>query len=435
MVAFFPSKTIYISLILIILGIELFRKKDNGWDLFSIFSFSVLWIYVIVPFLLILFPDKQHFRMYVDAYDFQLMFFQILTFYLVTLGTYYFSKNKSKNFYFHLSQEKLITIAVIFLIIGVTSFLIYANLYGGISGLISNSLNIRLGINKTQDGLVLFQKTALLLNFTLWIGFSIFIINKRIKYKFFPIILILIILCTIQALSTAGRSQVLFVFLPLIFGYYKWKKRSIAKWKLTSLISICFLFIIYGEYIFTVINSGYNYDIQVNSGNAFWDFIREFVHPSISLININSIPYYNLEIGFFKDFIGSIMELFPQRILNLPPIKSISYYNTFLLVGKNSGHIPPGIIGYFYLNMYFWGIIFGGLAIGFLLKVTDQIFKKLNMVHPVFCIFYVGIGYSLFGLIMGGDPSVYINLYFWGVWIGVIFVLLLTKKSKVEIKK
>jgi oligosaccharide repeat unit polymerase len=230
----------------------------------------------------------------------------------------------------------------------------------------------------------------------------------------------------IQALSTAGRSQVLFLLLPIFLGYYKWKNNRVPFVVMLLLIGFVFTFIIYGDIIFMSFrnetgNLGNNIDY-------IWSFLKEFIHPIGSLMMWMNKVENGSGFGYFRDIYLSILNFLPERALGISLPNTVSYYNTYELTGIAKAIIPPGLIGFFYYSFGVVGVVIGSIAFGLVFGVLNHIFLKLNNKNPIFTILYVAYAMSIVGLMMGGDPTVYMNLNFWNLFIGFFLCLLISKR-------
>lgn len=429
-----PVASLYAVMGLVVLAVELLREK-KGWDLLTVINVLYIWLYSIVPMVLITVPEDIGFFVDFSQEDFLVPFLMVMATYVCIVFGFLTAKNSPRGIVIEgIEHRKLSWLFWFLLIVGIASLLGFGAVYGGIDNLIKNADRIRSGFLKASSPLVFLRSPSAFIFSAVWIGVAMLIKPERFHNKVwrYSAGIVLVALGILEALSTAGRSQLLFLFLPMIVGYFKWtgKRPNIGALLLIGVLGITI--VVFGSQIFAAMHGEKSAKSKLDEdAGVFTAFTKEFVHPIGSLpVLLDAMPH-KVEPNFFFDVLVGVLQVAPEKLLGFALPGTVAAYNTELLLGIFTPTVPPGLVGFFYYSALWAGIPIGGFLFGYLHGWLDRFIGSAVHLHPIFGIYYASITITIVGFMMGGDTRVYVNLYLYGLWIGCIgCVFLAAKKIK-----
>jgi hypothetical protein len=423
---YYPHAGLYGLMGAIALFVECFRKKDTAFDYLTIINVLFIWMYSIIPILMITYPHENEWFVEFTPDDYLVPFFIVLISYLFIVLGYTIAKGNALEIEVkQMTNTQLKQVMMPLFIVGFLSMMAYGSIYGGIVNVLQNADRIRSGFGRSSSPLVFFRQPAAFLFPVCWMAFGMMLKPDKYKSKwvrglYFAFFLLMAI---VQALTTAGRSQLIFLIMPLIIGYYKWKGTRPKLWIVALIGGLGVTFVLFGNNIFSGMR-GEKSAKSVASGegaNPLWSLTREFLHPIGSLIELVKQMPGSMDPGWFSDAITAVLQLVPERLLGISVPEGVSSFNTMMLTGVFKATIPPGLVGFFFYSCMWAGIPLGALAFGYFHGRLDSFMHSASKVHPMFSVFYAGLVITVVGFMMGGDPRVYINLYLWGLWLPLLF--------------
>ncbi|MDU7215712.1 O-antigen polymerase [Clostridium sp.] len=365
-----------IILIFLIIFIELFRKKDKGKldiltgiNLIYLFCFGIIQLifinFDIRPKLNTINPNLASIDFDNDRYWLAALVSTIGYMFLV-LGYFWNSaKKRKKNVcYKYEINYKNIKIAAIFsFFIGVFANLKYIILIGGgILEPIRISQDLRYNAVLESSGYIRILQPLIILSCMMY--FVLYCEFKKKKFLLFTI-LTYIISCY-YLLTYAGRLP-LFLFLVTIPLYYMEKNKKMNLVNMSKIFVVGLLILIFGEYVFDLINGISNY----SSFDFRTNIYRIIVQFSFPYINLLKVPVF-VESGFrcFVDLFTWIINMIPSSILHLFGMNKVlaSYQlNTNNFLSTEAGGVPVDILtlGYYQLSIVgviIFTFIFGRIA-------------------------------------------------------------------------
>lgn len=424
--------TIFFPLAITIIWVELFRKKNKSRDILSLISIAFFVIYCMAPLTLFVAPDKI--RHYYETIDTSAVVacaaIVWLSYVLVVIG-YYMGSRKSKatptqteNIVRYVSLPKYMPF--LFMILGVTCFYFYAQIYGGVKQLYVSSGFIRTGMG-SENGLVFLGVLSNLTTISSWMFASIFMKTRNVRMLFMTIISACLALSMI--FTTAGRFNLIFILLPLIFAPFAIKQKKMPKLLLGTLITVAMIWIVYGDYIFNYISYGSAIPSESKGISAYYfTLISEFAHPFSSLLRAYEVMDGQVKFRYFSDFVSALGTILPERLLHLRVPPSVSIYNTYYLKGTAGGDIPPGLVGYFYYAFHIGGVVVGSLFFGFIVRLVETFLKRAKEHNEIFAYFNIAVSTSVVYAVLQGDPRVVLGTFWWA-YFSLIFVYFWTKSK------
>ncbi len=304
-----------------------------------------------------------------------------------------------------------------FFLFGLASFYGYAQIYGGIATLFAKADLIRSGyIGKS--GMVFLRHLLPFANLGLWILlFWLHEAKWRIWAKL-SVSLLLIAIVLPCAMATAGRLDVLFIFLPILIAPYFLRRRN-PPWQISiALGALVGVWVLFGDMIFEYLSYGVYPEFKIGS-KQYFGLINQFVHPFESLLMAMASVPHEAALRGFSDIWEAIVSLLPEKLLMLNLAgadfvgETVSTRNTFLLINVLKGIIPPGLLGYFYYCLMAPGILAGSFLFGLLLARSEVFFFRMMAKDRFFAVLYVAFGLMFAHCIIAGDPEVIMQGYFW----------------------
>ena len=124
---------------------------------------------------------------------------------------------------------------------------------------------------------------------------------------------------------------------------------------------------------------------------------------------------------YFSDYY--IWMLTPFKLIGINLGDSISYYNTYIIMGWWESIIPPGPVAFGYMSLGVLGVFIHGTIVGYIFRAIDSIFNTNNPVKidPVMVGFY-GMLVPTFTYIMSNSD---LTLFFQNRLAQLVFFLAL----------
>ena len=359
----------------------------------------------------------------------------VLVFYTMFFLGYFSKRSYIILIQNNMNEKTIKNYTMSLLIISIFSFFIFLYLYGGIDYVLQNISQIRSGTDEAKSHLGAFFKMfskylliVLLIYFYYYNNVSTKYIHniKFAKTKFF----ILFFLSMSLMLMSGGRGGVISIAIAM-FILYNIQYKSI-KWKYILPIVIFALFIIFfGKTIIFQLFTGQEiYYKEIDTFKYFNKFLLEFAYPYISLINA-----LYLDLGadrLFFDFFAWMFKLL--KLFGVDEIDSVSYYNTYHLLGIWDSNVPPGIVAYLYIEGGIFFIPIGAFVFGIFFSYMDKIIYHLSFSsNPILLAITVIMITQFARLLQNSDFALVIQSLF--VYLILIFHLYIFKYIKIHIKK
>lgn len=199
------------------------------------------------------------------------------------------------------------------------------------------------------------------------LGSFLVILANELGFRFLAGLLLIVILL-VTLLSGSGRLSALFSIL-LLFNLItglgtKGKHVFVGCIFLFSLLPIVLNL---KSVIYAIAVKG---DIDISNVYSFFQvsgikesFLGNFAHPVISMLVIDR-TLEQIGFRFFYDYIQGV--LFFLRIIGVDLGNSLTYFNTYSILGYMRSIIPPGYIAFGYLQMNIIGVVFSGVFFAFI---------------------------------------------------------------------
>jgi hypothetical protein len=387
----------FLLLLIGILSIILIKNKNsifiNQFGVFYLVFFSIIPILERIN-------NISYGISYINSYLFAtsvlyLFIFQISIIFGYKIKNIYV-KNSFINNYFIInfkSTYKILLILYIFLYIVVYSeFNSFVNIYRVDYNNILQNKWIK------REILEYFLK-PLLINIT--IIFLIF--DKNIYRKLFIIVTLLLMIFPTSIARFVSFSIYGSILLYLLFKLMKFKYLGfyIALINIIGLFSIFFIFDFFRDSR-TIYD---DFNISVFSGH--FDAFQNFCHSlNLNLVNFNSI-------------VSALLFFIPRDLWINKPLGTNIYFGEFYQLEYSNIAIP--LTSEIFLTFGIYGLYFGGLIIGFLLKFLDNLcLRVVKLHHDIALIFLIQIAQLLIYLFRG--PLLSSFAYFVGIIFGMFLI-------------
>lgn len=176
--------------------------------------------------------------------------------------------------------------------------------------------------------------------------------NRRAAFVF-----VLFVIITSLSQST-GRLSLLLNLCLLILIAVPMKPNKIAMLTIPGVVILMPVLFSLKEIIYSISTNGsVDFSIIDLLGIDSMAFINNFGHPLISFINVdNLVSSYGY--AYFWDYIQGF--LFYFKILGIDFGLSITYFNTYVLMGVKESIIPPGYLAFGFVQLGFLGVFIAG---------------------------------------------------------------------------
>lgn len=307
----------------------------------------------------------------------------ILVFYTMFFLGYFSKKNTTfiikDNMNFISIKRHLVFLSFFSMV----TFILFVYMYGGFDYILSNISQIRSGTdeNKSYLGAFLRMFTDYMLIFFLALFFYkistrselLCISRKNIRYLVVLFYVVLIIILA-KKFTDGGRGGLISIAILMIIMYSLKYKR--INWKY---LIITFVFaisiIIFGKTILFQLFTGQEFSsIEIDFAQYGSKILLEFAYPYISLIN--SLHLDLSADRMFFDFFAWMYKIL--KLFGINDMDSISYYNTYHLIGMWESNIPPGIIAFLFIEGGVFFIPIGAFFVGVLFSYLDILIYRIS---------------------------------------------------------
>jgi hypothetical protein len=395
---------IYILAIIIFSGFILSKIKRDNINAVTIFSFFILFAYLIVPVLVFYLGDGYQSKYVIlgqiyESNDLERIkaLISIFMFIASTLLFYYNFLPKINNSILNdvKANEEMIYRIIkkywfILFGIGIVAFIIVIYKFGGIRNYVYSSGGSRgNGDNLLIETGSIFAYANILSRALLGCVYLL-ILMYDIKHKKRTLIGIILLICldTVLLIYNAGKLDAIIFYMPiLIYLTNKYiRKNKLLIYSLLALIT--FYSIPKMDDLFYYLNNG----VTLSSYNQNWSFIENLM----GLINQFTYPYSNLVLSdkmnsiygfrFGIDYIAPIVNLIPARFLNMIGLSKIEalyhittdYYQTYVLGFPLAAGVPNDLLTVAFRQLSYLGVIISGSILGIFLAYIDVGIKCLN---------------------------------------------------------
>ncbi|MCB2191224.1 MAG: oligosaccharide repeat unit polymerase [Deltaproteobacteria bacterium] len=413
---------IYAIIFCLIIIIEYRRIKSKKWDYFTVFTILYLLKYVlpgIYDLRYISYIDIEQ-QFHLNLTD-NLIVFILISFSYVLFRTIYIffdKRNMHKVAYSSISHIINIKRILLFSALGLASFYIYFLQFGDTGNTAFEIYLARAGANPYRGQFVFLKHFIPLLTISCVLSYSyyLFLVKDGLRYKSKYVIIIttlIFFLIIFLYIYLGGRSHYLKLIFSLLLVYIT-VRNKIAWWHILILCASVTFLLFFDSFYMYFLGIKSNYIIKPVSSNLIDNFVRAFGHSYISLKAVTHLYLEDvINYRYFIDYILAILYLIPDKIFSFSVPSTVSYINTYHLLGVYSSTVPPGLIAS--------GIYFGGLpgltinifiSAAFLSWLNNKMalhgYSKISEASA----YNVGI-YSVSGIyfcmgLMNGDPRVFL---------------------------
>lgn len=376
---------LYTIVLLIIFNSEYNKFKNKNLDFFSIISI-IFAINVIVPPIIVYLcfgSYKQGNILILNVFnnaqwsDHLLLFvLTTISWFMIKIGYYTANKKYYKNpnslIYLKSKFPKLIGVfSIIILFLAIFGFI---GNFGGFNIEIIFSSNLyRAGLIEGESAAaasIYFQLLNIFLFATTFYSFN-FIKNKNLAKLW--LMLEFITVFFIMLIFGARRIIIIWLLVKILLSLFKNNKIDLKLLFLS--IFLCYFVISFGETLMYLLGTGNVISSQsIENNNSLSDSLFN-VSSEIGVSFIESLGMIALYKGGYRyglDSIVFVLSLVPERMIGLEiewPERFVRYTTQLLSTDKDAADVPPGFIGYMWVNLGSFGVIlqsfiygaFGGL--------------------------------------------------------------------------
>jgi len=412
---------IYLLLGLLIIYIELTRKRFFVIDHIMLFHFFYFLVYVLTPVALmfygtdILSKDLQLGKFYFNKNPFTAIIvfvaylFFLLGFNLRSAGT------AVSNFSLQLriSEKSWINMILFAYFILFAALFIYIHGEGGLVKTIQNSELYRAGVIFAKYGFLkrFFPLNTILLFYTYY---KVFLEKKNEKQQIYKLFFLLsTVLFVLFVALNNSRGFILAHVLGLYVITAIYHRRYFAKYML--IIGLLGIFIIkYGDPLFYAIPVWVDHDFDLFM-KAFEERITyrnmvnhnifaNFSHPIISLETSLALTGEQLGFRYFSDFWQAIVALLPNKMFGIEDPQFVMVLNTEMTYGEKISIVLPGILALFAYSLHAVGVFMGMFFYGIFGRVLLEIFKTLYRQYQASIVFIYMISFTYGYFVFRGSP-------------------------------
>lgn len=388
--------------------------KDYGISLVFMAIFWSIIIYGLVPLALMdSYSEVANIRFLSYSYQINsvLPLLSVIIFFLSMYSGAYVTKSFKYRLVLEEKNKKTINTALFLLILGGCSLLFFIYTYGGLDYVIQNMSKIRSGVDDNKNYLAAFVNI-----FSKYTNFSFFILlalmmSKGFNYRYEKILFIIALFSTLFTVYlSAGRETGIGFLISILVVYYSTRKK-VPVLLLSFFTILSFLYILFGKVFLFALNNE-NFDAASFYDEHFYSVLRssynlilsEFSHQYLTLVHFMQGNY---EFRYLGDYIYWILK--PLKLMGIDIPDSISYYNTFIIYGIWDSEIPPGAIGFGYIQIGSLGLVLHGFLLGIFFRFFDVIFDAKNQDNSILLGFYSVIVTSFTYILSNSDPALFLQ--------------------------
>ena len=412
---------IYLLLGLLIIYIELTRKRFFVIDHIMIFHFFYFMVYSLTPIALMFYGtdilniDLQLGKFYFNKNPFTAIIvflgylFFLLGFNLYKVGTIV------SNFSIQLRISAKYWINLIFFayLILFAALIIYVYGEGGLIRAIQNAELYRAGVIFAKYGYLkhFFPLNTILLFYTYY---KVFLEKNDQNIQIYKLFLLLstVLFILFVALNNS-RGFILAHILGLYVITAIYHRQYFAKYML--IIGLVGIFIIkYGDPLFYSIPMWVNHDFDLfmkafDERIAYHNMVdhnifANFAHPIISLETSLALSGSQLEFRYFSDFGQALIALLPNKMFGIEDPQFVMVLNTEMTYGEKISIVLPGILALFSYSLHATGVFLGMFFYGILGRVLLEVFKTLYQQYQSSIIFIYMISFTYGYFVFRGSP-------------------------------
>ena len=341
--------------------VKIVKKKLDFFEASFVFSAGYLFTYPFSMIFTIMFL-KHYFQLTENLINLmnKMLLFAIIGIIFYNLGYLLdFSKIVKK---FPLLKDRwnfkrTLNISLFLLLIGILAFIIILNKLGVIYLL--THLYMRAVILSKYSYLTALTQVIVPALLAIYLIFF-----KYRKFLGFPIFITFIVL--IILVFFGGRFRI-FSVLVMIFSLYNYIKKRI------EIRHVVFL-ILFGFLVFLALYlRNYSYSFKSLKDVIVQVSINNFNYPYFFLKVIENTPS-KIPYQYGKTFISLLFYPFPRSVFPAKPLSAGPLITRYLFPNLKYSSVPPTILGEFYLNFSYIGIIAGMFLLGILHKIMYSYF-------------------------------------------------------------
>jgi len=439
--------------ILLIVAFELYRPKVTRVDFLSAYNaLFILYYPLIIIFLVTSFDDAIRSNPTIPMqqflrFDLEVVAAIIIGYCATVIGFYSRGAMRLAHKIEIVPRAKVTTdalTALAFFFFALLCTIAYTVQYGGPIEALSQASGIRAGY--VEPGAFAFLRKLLPTAQVATLICLAFVVEKRwmdddgphtqLIRRGMVILLILSFLLVMYCLLLRSGRGAIIIFFLIIYTSFVVRKKSLMPLTLLIVGAGASFFLMVGDDLFRsfralqtggfedvwiALTAENEPEIEIAETPILIVYFQQFLHlvPSLSGA-LKVIPAQPDELRWFADWIYGVLSLIPERMIPIETPKSVTVYNTYVLLGVRESTIPPGILAFGVYSMWWPGLILYCMAVGW----AGRFIQTVLLPRRVHCFWsYVMYAQFVFVWAMGvqdGDPRLTVRSYF--VYIGWILV-------------
>lgn len=440
---------IYLLLGLIMVWVEIYRKKYFVYDLLSIFHFFFFLVYVFTPVMLIVYSDAlvhHNLRLGAAYLGNPITPYLILLSYLLFLYGYFFRRGREAvsriTINVRFSSEMILLLMPFAYIFLFGLLYVYIMQFGGLREAVLSAEAYRNGdLEPPPFG---FVKRAFPINTIMlyYIYYKLFL-EKCTQNRKWYMLFFLCSLAFFMLLVVLNNSRGFFIL--TLAGLYvmtaMYHQRYFVKFLALTMLFGAFM-ITLGDPLFMAVPDLVNYDyaafertfytvLEAENSRESASLISNFTHPIVSLETSLATAGFDVEFRYFIDFLIAVISLVPDKLVGFTPPQNVMEINTLLTYGVEKKMNLPGLLALFSYSLGIIGVLLGMFVYGFLGGLLSEFFKTAYRSYPsaIVYIYFLSLVYGYF--VFRGEPINELSELF----IMTVVILTILFASKVYIKR
>lgn len=188
------------------------------------------------------------------------------------------------------------------------------------------------------------------------------------------VLALLILFVLVDIKSAVGRTNLLLSLSLILLFIFKIKAIHYSRICFWLFLLIIPLVLSLKHIIFMV--STNNFESGFFSSFDFDLYMANFGHPLVSMMYSRELMDV-AGVGYFSGYFNSV--LFYLKFFGFDVDYSLTYYNTYVLLGAKESNIPPGHLAFGFVQLSFIGVFFSGYLYRMLGVFANIVYRKLNV--------------------------------------------------------
>lgn len=289
----------------------------------------------------------------------------------------------------HKNFRPLVSACIVSAAVSLLSLIIYSREYGGFVSALTSAATIRSGYgelhSETSSGLTFVKYFLPTGMFALLCAAYLNAVKSTTPRTIALVASAVLLLACLVLMGSRTRLLLYFIGVALFYKGIATRRFDVSRWLFGFAIMILSIMIlVYGKAWYSGISTGR--EMSANGISLFSvvdSFIGYFTHRVYS-VEIAIVHFWNTsELEWFSDVLMIPFYFIPERLTGIVKPESISYLNTFQLVGVWDSMVPPGVVGYGAYALTVPGVVLVSIVFGAVFGVSDRLVRKGGLMYYI----------------------------------------------------